>query len=801
LEPIVSFGCWLTLRRKALRLTRDELSRRADCAAITLRKIEADERRPSQRLAERLAEHLAIPWGERDAFVRAARAELRVDRLPPPGGPADAPLLLTAGVCPASLPILPTPLIGRAEEVAAVQERLLHADVRLLTLTGAPGIGKTRLSLQVATDLRDTFPDGVAFIPLAPISDPRLVISTVARALGVAEISGQPLLQRLGDYVRSKHLLLVLDNFEQVLPAAPDLAELLAVAPRLKIMVTSRTALRLASEQLVAVPPLPVPDLSRLPPDEAGLVAALTNYAAVDLFVQRARAVLPAFAMRAENARSVAAICARLDGLPLAIELAAARIQLFTPVELLARLDGRFALLTRGATDAPPRQQALRRAIDWSHDLLDGGEQALFRRLGVFVGRCTFVAVEAVCLSGGDGTETTPLHERLADLLDDSLLERAEGVEGETRFGMLETIREYALERLEASGDAPAIRRRHRDYYLDLELWAFADVPGPVRHHGADRLEVELDNVRQALAWSLAQGEADPVRRMMAYLPVFWYFRGLLAEGRRWAEHALAAGGARPDEPRASALLGAGFMAWAQGDHDRAAVLLEEALAIFQRLDAGPLLARTLYCLGLAAQGRRDHDRAARLYEEALERYRVLGNEPWAAHLRNALGTVAYEQRDDARTTPFFEAALREFRALGIAWGQAVSLGHLARLALRHQEGARAADLFATSLTLLWEERDKATTASCLIGLADAATMCGQHRRAARLFGAAEALRESIGAPQLPPSCARRRRIELTRNALSDGAFTAEWATGKALPLEDAVAEAAAVPPAARTTV
>jgi predicted ATPase/DNA-binding XRE family transcriptional regulator len=391
-----SFGYWIRRRRKALRLSCVELARRVGCATITLHKIEADERRPSQQIAARLADLLNVAPSDCPTFVKVARGELGVNRLALPEQIVDRPAPAAGASLRTYLPTPTTPLVGRTHEVAAVRDYLTRGEVRLLTLMGAPGIGETRLALQVATELWDAFADGVTFIPLAPIRDPDLVIVSITQALEISELPGQPLLEHLQAYLRARHMLLVLDNLEQVLKAAPQLGELLAAAPRLALLVTSRVALHLSGEYRFAVPPLALPDVPRVML-AADLATTLASYAAIELFVQRARAAMPTFALTDTNALTVAEICQRLDVLPLAIELAAVRIALFAPWELLAQLDQRLVLLSTGAVDLPTRQQTLRRAIDWSYELLDPPEQILFRRLSVFVGGCTLEAAAAVC--------------------------------------------------------------------------------------------------------------------------------------------------------------------------------------------------------------------------------------------------------------------------------------------------------------------------------------------------------------------------------------------------------------------
>ncbi len=498
-----------------------------------------------------------------------------------PGLPADFPLLKTLDTHAHNLPVQLTPLIGREREVAAVGQLLQREEVRLLTLTGPGGTGKTRLGLQMAAQLSEVFSDGVFFVNLAPLSDPELVVPTIAQALGVKEEFGQPLIDLLSASLREKELLLLLDNFEQVVGAAIEVAQLLARCPKLNVLVTSRAALHVQGEQEFAVPPLAVPDPKSLPD-----LVALSQYEAVALFITRAQAVKPDFQVTAANAPAVAEICVRLDGLPLAIELAAVRTKLLPPQALLARLGQRLAVLTGGAKDVPARQQTLRNTIEWSYQLLDAQEQQLFRRLSAFVGGCTLEAIEVVCAAFRD--EARPVLDAVASLIDKSLLQQTEQEGEEPRLVMLETIREYGLECLTASGEREATWQAHAEYYLALAERAEPELRGIQQALWLERLEREHENLRAALECFLEQagmGKGKELAlRLCVALAFFWRMGGYLREGRTGFSRALASSEEVASSLRARGLFYAGALAHYQDSNEQAEVLCGESLALYREL-------------------------------------------------------------------------------------------------------------------------------------------------------------------------------------------------------------------------
>jgi predicted ATPase/serine/threonine protein kinase len=723
---------------------------------------------------------------------------------------------------PSNIPVQRTPFVGQQKEVAAARELLLRPDVRLLTVTGPGGIGKTRLAVEVAGGLMEHFPGGIHFVPLSALTDPGLLASVIVQTLGIREAGAQSSLEVLKKVLLdSAPMLLLLDNFEHLMQAAPTVAELLAMSPKLKILVTSRAALHVYGEHEFPVPALAVPDLHAMPAPEV-----LSQFPAIALFVQRALAAKPDFELDPQNASAIIEICARLDGLPLAIELAAARVKVLSPSAMRTRLASRLQLLTGGARDLPQRQQTLRSAIDWSYDLLNPAEQRLFRRLSVFVGGCTLEGVEAVCDTKGD--LDLDLLDGMASMVDKSLLQQIEQANAESRFVMLETIREYAREKLEASQEEARTKRAHAAYCLVL---AEEEVTEQTRAEWLDRFALEHGNFRAALEWLTQTRDAEWGLRLGSALFRFWEAREYLAEGRdRLAKLLDMAGASAPTKSRGRALFAAGVLAGEQRDYAAADTLMKQSLEIARQLedtqavavclnalavharDQGNLalahslfqeslvlwrelrdllaIARALSNMASVLKLQGDFEHAGSLYAECLAIFQGLEDRAGVAWSLNYQGDVAREQGDRAGALALYEQALAIFREINDRWGIAGTLADLGTLASEQRDSPAAHALYRESLRIFQELEHKRGTARLLECFACSAAAEFQAERSLRLAGAAAALRQNIGAPLTPAEQTKLEAIlDPARQSLSNTASAMAWLEGWDMPVEKAVAD------------
>lgn len=713
-----------------------------------------------------------------------SRAE-QVFGLAHPDLPGRFPPLRYAERTPGNLPAPVSTFIGREKEKDEVR-RLLDS-CRLVTLVGTGGMGKSRLSLEVAAQVQETHADGAWLVELAPLSDPSAVPQAVAAALSVREVAGRSLEQALVDHLGSKTLLLVLDNCEHVLSGAASLChELLRACASLRILASSREALGIAGETTYRMPFLSLPDLRHLPPPEE-----LGRFEAVRLFTERAGAVAPHFGIDSRNGTAVAQICVRLDGIPLAIELAAARVRAM-PVERIAdRLGDRFGLLTGGSRAALPRQQTLRALIDWSYDLLGEPERALFEAVAVFASGWTLEAAERVCVGEATGLEAWQVMDVLTGLVDKSLVLYEENA-GAARYRLLETVRQYALEKLTQSGRSSALHSLHRDWCVALAEEAEPHLTGPDQAGWLQRLETEHDNLRVALEWCRAKHDGDlEGLRLAGALWRFWYVRGYLSEGRGWLAEMRAQ--QTPTSPGefgilARALNGEAVLAWVQGERAEARALAEGSLSLYRGLEDKPGMASAINILGILTDEDADYDQARTLYEEALPLLRDL-NEPqrMAALLNNlALASLHLEDLDAAER--YVRESLMLYRQVGDRQGTSVALTTYAGLEAQRGDLDAAHRAFAEALTIRRDLDDKQGIAEALEGLAGIDVAQGRPDRAANLLGAAESLRESLGFP-VPPDQKTDydRHLDAARSALSTEEFARRWDEGRSLSRRQAI--------------
>ncbi len=637
------------------------------------------------------------------------------------------------------VPLPLTPLIGRAHEVQQASSMLRDPKVRLLTVTGPGGIGKTRLALQVARDLQQAFTDSSCYVPLATSTTPQQGILTIAQTLGLRETRKRLRFEDLQTFLREKQLLLVLDNFEQVLSTAPLLPELLSACPQLKLLVTSRAVLRVQGEYELPVPPLPIPDLHHLPMPEAML-----QYGAIALFVQRSQAMVPDFRVTEDNAGVIAAICARLDGLPLALELAAAYSKLLPPRVLLARLEKPLDVLTRGGPDVPARQQTLRNTMQWSYKLLSPPEQRLFRRLAVFVGGCTLEAAEAVCTAPDE--VTTPVMEVIASLVDTSLLQRVEQESEEWRLVMLETIREYGLERLVAAGEMEDFKRAHAAYYLALAEEAEPALHSIQQGWWQERLEREHENMRAALQWLLEQREKEQVARFAGSLLRFWIQRGSLNEGLHWLEQALRGSAQDVSAPaHIKALFATGVLAGLLGNVAQATTRCQECLEICRRTADSRNFVLTSWMLARLATEQGEYAQAQALAEEALEVATKVGDNLARAYALHRLGCIALALGEYEQAREQLEECLVAFTEIGDLFARVEALRRLAEVFVAQGDETRALALLAEGLSIASKVHDSWTMAGLLNLSGQAELRRGNATRAWSLLEEAQALQKNMG--------------------------------------------------------
>lgn len=685
-----------------------------------------------------------------------------------------------------NLPRQLSSFIGRERELTEVKGLL--AATSLLTLTGSGGAGKTRLALQVGADVLEGYPDGVWVVELAALAEPGLVPQTAAAALGVREVPGRPVMHMLLQYLQPKKLLLILDNCEHLVAACAHLAEiLLRTCPGVRILATSREVLGIAGETSWRVPSLSLPD-----PHQAPRLEELTRCEAVRLFVDRAAAANPTFALTPANALPVAAVVRHLDGIPLAIELAAARVPVLSVEQIAARLDDRFRLLTQGSRTTLPRHQTLRATLDWSYQLLTDSEQRLLRRLAVFAGGWTLEAAESVCQGGG--IESVDVLDLLAQLVFKSLVLMDEH-NGEVRYRFLETVRQYGFERLMESGESDASRRRHRNFFLKLAEQAEPELTGTTQVMWLGRLEAEHDNLRTVLESSVEGQEAEAGLRLAGAVWRFWYVRGYLEEGRKWLEALLKESQGMSAPVRAKALRAAGnLVAFGKGDYALGRSLHEESLSIWRELGDRQGIANTLSNLGLVAFNQGHYAPARALYEESLTLRRALGDRWGIAMSLNNLGLAVSKQGDEAAAGSLYRESLAIWRELGDKQHIAMTLNNLGLAASRRGNHTAARACFEESLALRRELGDKQGIAYLLESVAGLAATLGHAKQTARLLGAVEALREVIGAPLAPADRPDHDRL-VTRmcSALGEGMFAAAWAEGRAMTLEQAISEALSI--------
>ena len=770
-EGTATFGEMLRRLRTAAALSQEELAERAGLSQRGISDLERGARRaPHLSTVRLLAGGLALCPADREALLTAAR----------PATPTGSTKVALPGHAPLPLPL--APLVGRERELADLASLLGPVKSRLVTLTGPGGIGKTRLALAVASRHAAEFCDGVVFVDLAPLSDPGLVLPEVATALKVRETGGRPLIATVQRYLAAREMLLIVDNFEHVLDAAPVVVELLSAAQHITVLVTSRAPLRLPGEQEYLVPSLGLPAAG-----STYELALLAESEAVAFFVNRVQTVRPHFALTADNALAVAEICRRLDGLPLALELAAARVKLFPPQALLRRLEQRLPLLTGGARTLPARQQTMRNTIAWSHDLLTSEVQSMFRRLAVFPGGCIINAAEVVA----DPDGVLDAFGGIASLVDGSLLRQEEGAEGEPRFRMLETVREFGLEQLKVSGESDATWGRLAAWCLDLaERAEPVDFGGDMLPTWVDQLDEELPNLRIAVDWLLEHGEAKRALRLLVATEDFWTQRLVsYAELHRWLEAALATA---PDAPARDRVLGHWLLSTgngAQGNHEAALFHAQQVLKAAEESGDSASLGFAHMALAYAWEDRGDIAQAAAAYAATIPVWWDAG----AWYPKAQLADKLVLQGNLEVGVPMLEEALTRLRQANPHWWIVLVIILRGHAALRHGDLALAASLFAEGIADAKNLHHTPALLGAMAGLAGVALECDQAERAARLLGAIDAARESVGIERIRSWLHAERIAKDTHAALETATFERSWSVGRTALLEEAIAEALAI--------